>query len=88
MTETKLNPDLVVTDQSPPMFFAHAANDRITCMNSVTLFSALQNAKVPAALNIFASGGHGFGARITNTADDHWPTLMEAWMVDQGWIEK
>ena len=83
---TQLNDALVVTPNSPPMFFAHAADDRISCMNSVTLFSALHQQEVPSALNIFSSGGHGFGARVSDTADDHWPTLAEAWMRDQGWL--
>tara|TARA_R110002049_G_scaffold72490_1_gene187000 strand:+ start:113327 stop:114262 length:936 start_codon:yes stop_codon:yes gene_type:complete len=83
---TKLNPDLVVTEDSPPMFFAHAANDRISCLNSVTMFTALHQAGVRSSLHVFAGGGHGFGARVSNTADDHWPTAMRAWMHDQGWI--
>ncbi len=84
---TKLIDELQVTDESPPMFFAHARDDRITCMSSVTLFSELQKRNISAALHVFAGGGHGFGARVSDTADDHWPSLCQSWMRDQGWLK-
>lgn len=85
---TKLIDDVKVTDQTPPMFLAHAFDDRITCLGSVTLFSELQRRNIAAALHVFAGGGHGFGARISGTADDHWPSLCESWMRDSGWLKE
>lgn len=85
--ESKLNDDLIVTEKTPPMFFAHAGNDRVSCMSSVGLFSELRKHGIPAALHVFAGGGHGFGARKTGESKDHWPSLCEAWMRDNGWLK-
>ncbi len=85
---SKLIEDIQVNKQTPPMFFAHARDDRVTCLASVTLFSELQRRNIPAALHVFADGGHGFGARKNGTATDQWPALCEAWMRDQGWLDK
>ncbi|MDG2224371.1 MAG: alpha/beta hydrolase [Rubripirellula sp.] len=78
--------DLKVTADSPPMFFAHAQDDRVNCMSSVTLFSKLKQARVSASLHVFARGGHGYGARTTDAPTDAWPKLCENWMRSQGWM--
>lgn len=79
---------LSVTKDSPPMFLAHAQDDRVDCMSSVTLFSKLKQAKVPASLHVFASGGHGYGARPADSPTDAWPALCETWMKNQGWLDR
>ena len=84
--EMKLIDDIQVDESTPPMFFAHARNDRVSCMSSMVLFNELRKQDIAASLHIFASGGHGFGARESGTADDLWPVLCEAWMRDQGWL--
>lgn len=71
----KLIDDLHVNEKSPPMFFAHAADDRINCMSSVTLFNELKQNGVPCSLHIFASGGHGFGGRTAGKQTDAWRDL-------------
>ena len=73
--------------KTPPMFFAHAANDPITCMSSVTLFGALQEQKVASELHVFSSGGHGFGGRKTESPTDAWKTLCEQWLRSQNWVK-
>lgn len=75
-----------VTSQTPPMFFAHAADDRVDCMSSVSLFSALKRNQVPSSLHVFASGGHGFGGRIAGSPTDAWKGLCETWMQNQDWM--
>ena len=83
---SQLIDDITVDDTTPPMFFAHARNDRVSCLSSVTLFTELQKRDIPAALHIFADGDHGFGARPVNLAHDRWPGLCEDWMRDRGWL--
>jgi endo-1,4-beta-xylanase len=83
----KLIDGLEITDQTPPMFFAHAIDDRVTCMSSVNLFSELKRHGIPASLHVFSAGGHGFGARAVDSPTDAWPSLCEAWMKQQGWVE-
>lgn len=88
LTESKeseqLSDELKVTDKTPPMFFAHAFDDPHSCMGSVALFSALKRNKVPASLHVFSTGGHGFGARDTNSEKDQWLPLYKAWLADRG----
>ena len=79
--------DVRVDETTPPMFFAHARNDRVSCMSSVTLFAELQKRDIPAALHVFADGGHGFGLRPVGLSHDQWPALCEAWMRDRGWLD-
>ncbi|MEM1067690.1 MAG: alpha/beta hydrolase [Planctomycetota bacterium] len=79
--------DLKVTSDSPPMFLAHAQDDRVDCMSSVTLFSQLKQFKIPAALHVFSTGGHGYGAREAGSPTDAWPSLCESWMRSQGWLK-
>lgn len=83
---TKLIDELPVTDTTPPVFFAHARDDRISCLSSVAMFAALQRYDIPAELHVFADGGHGFGARPSETAVDRWPSLCESWMRNQEWL--
>lgn len=78
--------ELVVTKKSPPMFLAHAGDDRISAMSSVTLYSKLHESGVPASLHVFASGGHGFGGRMAGTPPDAWKDLCETWMASQDWL--
>jgi acetyl esterase/lipase len=79
----KLNEELRVDGQSPPMFFVHAINDRVSCMSSVALFSALKQADVPAELHVFADGGHGYGLRETTLPVTRWPSHAASWLSTQ-----
>lgn len=79
--------DISVSPQTPPMFLAHAANDPVTCLSSVTLFGALQKANVSSELHVFASGGHGFGGRKTGNPTDAWKTLCEQWLRTRNELE-
>jgi endo-1,4-beta-xylanase len=76
--------DLDVDENTPPMFFAHAFDDPLTCMGSVGLFAELKRHNVPSSLHIFSGGGHGFGGRDTGEEKDQWLPLLKAWLVDRG----
>ncbi|QDT06142.1 Acetylxylan esterase precursor [Rubripirellula lacrimiformis] len=78
---------LEVTPQSPPMFFAHASDDRINAMSSVTMYSELKKHQIPGSLHVFASGGHGFGSRVAGAPTDAWFELCHQWMNSQGWLK-
>ncbi len=83
-----LAPEIRVTPQTPPVFFAHAADDRIGPENSIRMFLALKEAGVPSELHVFASGGHGFGLRPSEHTSATWPRLCEAWMRARGLLPK
>lgn len=80
----ELIPELRVTKQTPPMFFAHASDDPISSASSAAMYLALQRAGVPAELHIYATGGHGFGLRPTTQPCSTWPVRCEEWMRNQG----
>ncbi len=79
--------DIRVTDQTPPMFLAHAGDDGVSAENSALLYLALKRAKVPAELHVFASGGHGFGLRPSDKPCSQWPKRCAEWMQSQGLLK-
>ena len=83
---TTLIKELNVTSETPPMFMAHAADDPVTCLSSVGLFTALQEKGVTSELHVFSSGGHGFGGRRTGAPTDAWKSLCRSWLATNQWI--
>lgn len=83
-----LEPYVLVKAETPPMFFAHAADDRVTCLSSTAIFSALKLAGVSAELHVYASGGHGYGLRRTEEPVTRWTDRAEEWMRGQQLLEK
>ncbi|MEX2176683.1 MAG: alpha/beta hydrolase [Pirellulaceae bacterium] len=79
----KLKPEYQPTAQTPPLFFAHAADDRVKADNSIALFQAVRQAGVAAELHIYSAGGHGFGLRVSEFPVSSWPQRCEAWLVQQ-----
>ncbi|MGA2484193.1 MAG: alpha/beta hydrolase [Candidatus Acidiferrales bacterium] len=74
------NPDIHVTDMTPPSFIVQAEDDPVHVENSTVYFLALKNAKVPAEMHIYAQGGHGYGLRRTALPVTTWPQSVEAWL--------
>lgn len=83
-----LSPEIRPSSQTPPTFFVHAGDDRIAAENSVQTYLALRQARVPAELHVFATGGHGFGLRPSQNACSGWPRLCEPWLRSQGILGK
>ncbi len=88
-TKDKLAPEIRVSKDTPPTFFAHAGNDGVSPENSVAMYLALKRAGVPAELHIYTNGGHGFGLRPTATsAAPTWPARCEEWMRIRGLLKQ
>jgi acetyl esterase/lipase len=83
----ELAEEIRVRKECPPMFFAHAGDDRVSPENSVRLYLALKRAGVPAELHVYASGGHGFGLRPSNKPCSTWPKSCESWLRSQGLLK-
>ena len=81
---TKLAPELTVTANTPPTFLVQAQDDPVHVENSLVYYRALTDAKVPAELVIFPSGGHGYGLRRTKESVTTWPVLAEQWLRSRG----
>jgi acetyl esterase/lipase len=75
------NPDIRVTDRTPPTFLVHAYDDHLNPVeNSLLYAAALRKAGVPAEIHVYAKGGHAFGLRRTALSATAWPELAEAWL--------
>jgi acetyl esterase/lipase len=80
------SPQLNVSDDTPPTFLVHAADDgAVPVANSIRFFEALQARKIPAELIVYPAGGHGFGLKNATTGD-RWIERCEQWLRSQGWI--
>ena len=76
----KIAPDLPVSARTPPSFLVQAEDDNVRVENSLFYFLALKNAKVPAEMHLYASGGHGYGLRPDGKSVTSWPKRAEEWM--------
>jgi acetyl esterase/lipase len=70
----ELNPDVVVTRETPPTFLLQAEDDHVDDVNhSLVYYIALKKAGVPVEMHLFAHGGHAFGLRRTELPITGWP---------------
>jgi acetyl esterase/lipase len=83
-----LSPEIRVDAKTPPTFFVHAADDRISAEGSIAMFLALRQAKVSSELHVYAGGGHGFGLRTTKNPCCTWPQRCQEWMQSRGLLGK
>jgi acetyl esterase/lipase len=75
--------ELQVTPRTPPMFLAHALDDKpVPPENSRALFAALQANKVPAKYLELPSGGHGLNG-YKGPMWDAWQEQSLAWLKEQ-----
>lgn len=83
----ELAPDIRVSKDTPPTFFAHANDDPISAENSARMYLALKKAKVPAEVHIYTAGRHGFGLRKSDKPCSTWPERCGEWMKAQGLLK-
>ena len=84
-TTYKLNPVVQVTPQTSPTFLVQAEDDYIDGVDqSLAYYIALQKAKVPTEMHLYANGGHAFGLRHTTFPITDWPRLVEKWLATIG----
>jgi len=77
------SPELNVTADTPPIFFAHARNDGgVPFGNSVVMHEALHDAGVPTELHLYEEGGHGFGMGSPEHDCAEWTQAAVRWLVD------
>lgn len=77
----KYSNELQVTAKTPQAFIICSADDRsVPADNSIHYFQALTANKVPAALHIYPSGGHGWGYNETFPYKREWTAELEKWL--------
>jgi acetyl esterase/lipase len=67
----------------PRTFIVHADDDPTVspAENSVRFYLALKQAKIPAEMLIYSTGGHGFGIRKNEKTASGWPDQFARWLV-------
>jgi acetyl esterase/lipase len=69
---------------TPPLLFVHATDDTISDVeNSIAFYLALKRAKIDCEMQIFASGGHGFGVRPGSPCFG-WTRTCQDWLKTRG----
>jgi len=74
------NPEIHVTDKTPPTFIVQTEDDPVHVENSTVYFLELKQAKVPVEMHLYTQGGHGYGLRSTELPVTAWPEILEKWM--------
>ena len=76
----ELDPVLTPNQFTPATFLLQAENDGAHVENVLVYFRALKDAKIPAELHIFATGGHGFGVFPIDKPESNWTILATTWL--------
>jgi dipeptidyl aminopeptidase/acylaminoacyl peptidase len=62
-------------------------DDGVRVESAVFYYMALKNAKVPAEMHLYPTGGHGYGLRASQHTVTTWPKRLEEWMGASGWLK-
>ena len=86
--KNELAPGIQIPADTPPVFLAHASDDKISyggslSENSAIAYLALKGAGVPTELHIYATGDHDFGVRQNEKLPASWPQLCVKWLQSQ-----
>lgn len=78
---------LEVDADTPPVFMAHAFNDRVPMQGPLLLGLELKKAEVATEIHVYDTGGHGYGLRhVKNLPVTTWPNRCEDWLKRIKWI--
>jgi acetyl esterase/lipase len=84
-----LNPEIPVTNQTPPTFLLQAEDDHVDNVDdALAYYIALKNAGVPVEMHLYPKGGHAFGLRRTESSITGWPRLVETWLATVGIVTR
>lgn len=77
------SPELHVTENTPPTFIVHSADDLVVPVeNSLIFFKALKDKHVMAEMHIYPFGGHGFGLALGKSYLTTWTDRLYDWLCD------
>jgi acetyl esterase/lipase len=88
----EIRSDIRIPPDTPPIFLAHASDDKVSyggslSENSAIMYLALKRAGVPTELHIYATGDHDFGVRQNEKLPSSWPQLCVTWLRSQGLLK-
>ena len=74
-----------VTNNTPPAFLVHAADDSwVSATNSIKFYEALRKNSVKAELHIYSKGDHGF---MKYPPFEEWMGRCKNWMIANKWLQ-
>lgn len=81
--------ELQVTNQTPPTLLVHSMDDTaVPVENSINYYLALKEAKVPAEMHLYPTGGHGYGLATDKKGSViDWPAACEGWLKSMGYVK-
>jgi acetyl esterase/lipase len=88
----EIRPDLRIPANTPPIFLAHASDDKESyggsnAEHSAIAYLALKRAGIPAELHIFVTGDHDFGVRQNEKLPSSWTQLCVNWLRSQSLLK-
>lgn len=83
-----VSPELKVSGKTPPTFLAQSQDDGVRVEGSLFYYLALKNAKVPAEMHLYPSGGHGYGLRPSEHRVSTWPDRAAEWLDSLGMLKR
>jgi acetyl esterase/lipase len=86
--EKKLRPEISVSPETPPCYFAVSYNDDGPLASTLELVKALKEHKVAAEVHIYSTGGHGYGMKASDKPYATWPARCADWMKESGFLRK
>ena len=78
--DNALPAELKVSSDTPRTFIAMTQDDGVRVECALFYYLALKNAKVPAEMHLYPSGGHGYGLRESEHLVSTWPKRAEEWL--------
>ncbi|MBE1441641.1 alpha/beta hydrolase [Paenibacillus sp. OAS669] len=77
--------ELQVTEDTPPTFLWHTADDAsVPVENSLLFASSLSRNRVPFELHVFESGRHGLGLAAEQPGVKAWTDVCASWLKQRG----
>ncbi len=87
--QTVMNPEVLVPQDTPPMFLVHAFDDGVPVQNTLLLAAELKKAGGSAEVHVYDSGGHGYGLRhVAEFPVTTWPKRAEEWLARRGLLQR
>lgn len=82
-------PGEAISPGTPPIMLSTAADDECCAQPTIDLFLDLRAGGAPAELHVYQEGGHAYnmGENTPLVSLQHWPTTIEDWMVDRGFMQ-
>lgn len=77
-------PEVKPTKDTPQTMIIQAEDDKSYINSSLFYYYALKETGVPAWMNLYSKGGHGYGLRDTGATVNEWPNRAEDWFREIG----